>query len=98
MVKAVTDEYEKPRYALYVCELLNGIPFRNGFLVVKPRDNTDNARQFYNSRWSNPRGRQYSGPVYYKQLNRLRFEEFDVDEYLQGERDQNDRNSSMGRN
>ena len=35
--------YEKPQYAYYVCELLNGVRFLSGQLVVKPRDNTRNV-------------------------------------------------------
>lgn len=35
--------YDKPNYALYVCELLNGINFMNGTLAVKPRDKTRNV-------------------------------------------------------
>ncbi|KAI6183722.1 hypothetical protein M3Y97_00519400 [Aphelenchoides bicaudatus] len=71
--------YKKPEYALYVCELLNGINFMNGTLVVKPRDNTRNADIFRSSQYARPR--QYP-PVFYNQLERLPFEQVDPRLYL----------------
>ncbi|KAI6184900.1 hypothetical protein M3Y97_00646700 [Aphelenchoides bicaudatus] len=74
-------EYKKPEYALYVCELLNGIKFMKGKLTVRPRDNSKNAERFRSSQYEHPP--QYP-PVFYSQLERLPFEGVDPRLYLKG--------------
>ncbi|KAI6172247.1 hypothetical protein M3Y98_00951800 [Aphelenchoides besseyi] len=89
-------QYEKPKYALYVCDLLNGIYFMGAPLVVKPRDNTENFRKFVGSRWSRADRRyvERERTVRYKDLDEVPFASFDIDQFLVMERAKNEQDQS----